>query len=221
MIISAMLWHCALSLTNESGALYLVKISQYRYLVKRMWDTFYSHSAYIHIAFLTCQGLAQNLTFKQQVVLYGIGNFGALKSQIPGKCTAIEKYWLRISFWAHKLLSWVSVIIPGALLLLTPMTKELAIIFSRFNNGTLAFCSYNISKGKNIILSRWIFNLCSASCTMPVKQQWNSGLSGITYLTVSYEPCPEQASGHPWPYNYSKIDCTQVVTFVKTCFSMV
>ncbi len=37
---------------------------------QRMWDTFYRHSAYIQITFGTCQELAQNLTFTQQIVHY-------------------------------------------------------------------------------------------------------------------------------------------------------
>ncbi len=35
----------------------------------RMWVTFYSHSAYIQITFLSCQGSAQNLTFTQWMVI--------------------------------------------------------------------------------------------------------------------------------------------------------
>ena len=38
------------------------------WLRQRMWVTFHSHSAYIQIAFVTCQGYAQYLTFTQQMV---------------------------------------------------------------------------------------------------------------------------------------------------------
>ncbi len=62
---------------------------------------------------------------------------------------------------------------------LTLLKASLCNFYQKFNNHTLR-CDFlyihddthdNISKGKKIILSRWIFHLCRFSCTLSLKTE--------------------------------------------------
>ncbi len=68
----------------------------FRWNYKRMWDTFYWHSAYNQITFVTCQESAQNLTFTQQMVHYRIGTFGPNPEPFRQSGFTIDPYGQKI-----------------------------------------------------------------------------------------------------------------------------